>query len=93
MHYFVFSNGRHVFSYLHEPFFKLLFFGEGSFNKSREVMNEKLKMSFISFEEIPRQVFGDEENFYILLRPDNHVCFIGKDVFKCQELINKLTAL
>jgi 2-polyprenyl-6-methoxyphenol hydroxylase-like FAD-dependent oxidoreductase len=88
MHYFVFSNGRNIFSYLTEPVFKLLYFGNEV--KDNPMPGTKIKMSFISFEEIPKVIFGNTSGFYVLLRPDNHVCYIGKELDKCRELLNKI---
>jgi 2-polyprenyl-6-methoxyphenol hydroxylase-like FAD-dependent oxidoreductase len=86
MHYFVFSNGKQIFSYLTEPFFKLLYFGNGAMDKS--FFNDlKIKLKFYSFNEIPVSVFGKETEFYILLRPDNHISYIGKDVNKCLNFL------
>jgi 2-polyprenyl-6-methoxyphenol hydroxylase-like FAD-dependent oxidoreductase len=90
MPYFVFSNGKGIFSYLAEPVFKLLFFGDVK-NYRQELHNPKIKMSFLSFDEIPRSIFGDANNFYILLRPDNHISYIGNEINKCSELFDTIT--
>jgi hypothetical protein len=82
MHYFVFSNGRNIFSYLQDTQFKLLFFGEGEPNIPG-IEKLKLKMVVHSFREIPVSLFGKARDFYILLRPDNHICYIGYDVEEC----------
>ncbi|MCF6133089.1 FAD-dependent monooxygenase [Flavobacterium wongokense] len=88
MHYFIFANGRTIFSYLNEPVFKLLYFG------SKPVENPVgeigITMSFQSFTEIPASVFGNNSEFYILLRPDNHVSYIGNDVKECRNFLNKI---
>jgi len=89
MHYFAFSNGKSIFSYLTEPFFKLLYFGNADVTKPE--LNSEIKIVFYSFSEIPIQIFGQATGFYILLRPDNHVSYIGKDISKCIELINKIS--
>jgi 2-polyprenyl-6-methoxyphenol hydroxylase-like FAD-dependent oxidoreductase len=90
MHYFIFSNGRSIFSYLTEPSFKLLYFGNKGTDQKTE-FNDKIKTTFIAFEEIPVSVFGKASDFYILVRPDNHVSYIGKDVEQCRSLMNKLS--
>jgi 2-polyprenyl-6-methoxyphenol hydroxylase-like FAD-dependent oxidoreductase len=90
MHYFVFSDGKSVFNYLTEPIFKLIFFGAEKINAS--IVNDiNIKIRLLSFKEIPSSVFGKNSGFYILLRPDNHVSYIGKDFMKCSELINKIS--
>jgi 2-polyprenyl-6-methoxyphenol hydroxylase-like FAD-dependent oxidoreductase len=90
MHYFVFSNGRTIFSYLTEPTFKLLYFG----NKPVEnpLGNIGITISFQSFDEVPASVFGSNANFYVLVRPDNHVSYIGKSTAECLNLLNKIKA-
>jgi 2-polyprenyl-6-methoxyphenol hydroxylase-like FAD-dependent oxidoreductase len=88
IHYFVFSDGRHIFSYLTEPVFKLLYFGNNHI--SNPISNStKLKITFIAFKELPSSVFGKASNFFILLRPDNHISYIGKEFNRCLELLNK----
>jgi 2-polyprenyl-6-methoxyphenol hydroxylase-like FAD-dependent oxidoreductase len=90
MHYFVFSDGKQVFSYLTGPAFKLLYFGNN--NTNRSFFNDvKIKITFFSFTEIPASIFGNAANFYILLRPDNHISYIG-DIETCKELINKISS-
>jgi FAD binding domain len=89
MSYFVFSDGREIFSYLTEPVFKLLFFGEDK--QADRLTESRIKLNFISFKEIPESIFGSATNFYILLRPDNHISYIGKDIQKCKALLNKIT--
>src|SRR5262249_28289350 len=76
MPYFVFSNGKEIFSYLAEPVFKLLFFGDAK-SYGEELHHTKIKMTLLRFNEIPASIFGDANNFYILLRPDNHISYIG----------------
>jgi 2-polyprenyl-6-methoxyphenol hydroxylase-like FAD-dependent oxidoreductase len=90
MHYFVFSDGKQIFSYLTDPVFKLLYFGN-SVKNGIFYKNIKIKISFLSFNEIPVSIFGNATDFYILLRPDNHVSYIGKDFEKCRQLIKKIS--
>jgi hypothetical protein len=89
MHYFVFSNGKNIFTYLTEPAFKLLYFGDENKNKSQQLSNSKIKMTCIAFDEIPKAIFGKATNFYILLRPDNHISYIGNDIDACIKLVAK----
>ncbi|MBA3649856.1 MAG: FAD-dependent monooxygenase [Chitinophagales bacterium] len=89
MHYFIFSDRKQIFSYLSEPVFKLLYFGSKHMN--RELFNDAgIKMTLHSFNEIPATVFGNAAEFYVLLRPDNYVSYIGKDIVKCRDAIRKL---
>jgi 2-polyprenyl-6-methoxyphenol hydroxylase-like FAD-dependent oxidoreductase len=91
MAYFVFPDGREIFSYLADPVFKLLFFGDKNKNDSQEIHNPKIRMLFLSFGDVPNSIFGDASNFYILLRPDNHISYIGKEISRCKELLNKIS--
>lgn len=90
MHYFVFSNGRDIFSYLSEPVFKLLYFGDEHINPFQRFDGPRLKMIKRTFGEIPEKLFGKAKDFYILLRPDNHVSYIGKDAEECKRFIQKI---
>ena len=90
MHYFVFSNGKNIFSYLTDPSFKLLYFGNNDVDQTYW-SNSKIKVTFHSFKEIPVQLFGNATNFYILLRPDNHISYIGKDIGKCKEVLKEIS--
>jgi 2-polyprenyl-6-methoxyphenol hydroxylase-like FAD-dependent oxidoreductase len=90
MHYFVFADNKTIFSYLTEPVFKLLYFGSKPIeNPSNEI---GITMNFQSFTEIPASVFGDNSEFYVLVRPDNHISYIGKDIDECRKLLNKIKA-
>jgi hypothetical protein len=84
--YFVFSNGKQIFSFLNEPVFKLLYFGDDT--QTNPIVDIKLTLQFISFKEIPHDIFGNAVDFYILLRPDNHISYIGKEIDRCRELID-----
>jgi hypothetical protein len=90
MPYFVFSNNKDIFSYLNDASFKLLFFGNEKENRSSEFSNASLEIKPASFNEIPKHIFGKATNFYVLLRPDNHISYIGKDINKCKDLIEKI---
>jgi 2-polyprenyl-6-methoxyphenol hydroxylase-like FAD-dependent oxidoreductase len=87
MPYFVFSYGKQIFDYLNEPAFKLLFFGNAANNYYKPQVD--LKIGTYSFEEIPA-VFDNHKDFYILLRPDNHISYIGNDMGKCDELLRRI---
>ncbi len=90
MPFFIFSDGKPVFDYLSEPCFKILFFGGDETNKSQQLDDIKINIKKYIFKEIPATVFENETNFYILLRPDNHISYIGKELPKCRELLQKI---
>jgi 2-polyprenyl-6-methoxyphenol hydroxylase-like FAD-dependent oxidoreductase len=87
MHYFVFADGRTIFSYLSEPVFKLLYFGHQPVENPSNSFG--ITMNFQSFTEIPASIFGSNTDFYVLVRPDNHISYIGKDITECHKLFNK----
>ncbi|HEY5969588.1 MAG TPA: FAD-dependent monooxygenase [Chitinophagaceae bacterium] len=91
MPFFIFSDGKQMFDFLSEPSFKILFFGSDEKNKSQQLSDIKIKITRYSFKEIPSFLFGSETNFYILLRPDNHISYIGKEVNKCREVLEKIS--
>jgi 2-polyprenyl-6-methoxyphenol hydroxylase-like FAD-dependent oxidoreductase len=82
MPYFKFSNGIDILQHLSKTGFKLLYFG----NKKAQ----DFPINTISFTEIPSAIFGHEQDFYVLIRPDNHISYIGKDLNKCSGLLNAL---
>jgi 2-polyprenyl-6-methoxyphenol hydroxylase-like FAD-dependent oxidoreductase len=90
MPYFIFSYGRQIFDYLRGPAFKILFFGNDERNSIQQVTKTKIKIESYAFKEIPISLFGNETDFYILLRPDNHISYIGKDVNRCIELLERI---
>ncbi len=92
MPYFIFSDGQQIFDFICEPVFKFLFFGNNNKDSSNQPPNMKLKIIAKDFKEIPNSLFGQEENFYILLRPDNHISYIGKDLSICEEFLNKISS-
>jgi hypothetical protein len=90
MPYFIFSDGSNIFDHIKAASFKLLFFG--IHNKAGEYFNgPAFQIPIISFTEIPRKVFGDVADFYILLRPDNHISYIGKDIKYCSILLELIS--
>ncbi len=87
MPYFVFADGKQIYDYLSKPAFKILFFGD----KNGSTINDtSIKIASHNFTEIPRTLFGNETDFYILLRPDNHISYIGKDACICRQLLNRI---
>jgi hypothetical protein len=90
MPYFTFTDGTQILDHLKEPAFKILFFGDADSNSSRQLNDIKITIVAKTFAEIPAALFGQEKNFYILLRPDNHISYIGKDITRCRELLDKI---
>jgi len=88
MPYFVFSDGKNMYDYLTEPGFKLLYFGkEGNIE---QVQHIKFPVTAFSFTEIPKPIFKTATDFYILVRPDDHISYIGKDLQCCIEFLEKI---
>jgi 2-polyprenyl-6-methoxyphenol hydroxylase-like FAD-dependent oxidoreductase len=76
-------NGKSIYDYLKEPNCKLLYFGtKADIPKIPGIVN-------ISFSTVP-EVFGNNTNFYILLRPDNYISYIGKDWKKVGEAMGRM---
>ena len=90
MPYFIFPDGTQIFSYLMAPVFKILFFGHTGKTRFDEIGVTKISVTTFHFPEVPKALFGAEENFYILLRPDNHISYIGKEVGKCRALLDAI---
>lgn len=85
MPYFMIA-GRSSHSYLHQPKFHLLIFANGkhqfeSIRQSFEsVYGDIADQQVFTFEERVREVFGTDEPFVLLLRPDNHIAFLSPDI-------------
>jgi 2-polyprenyl-6-methoxyphenol hydroxylase-like FAD-dependent oxidoreductase len=90
MHYFVFPDGKDIFGYLTPTTFKLLFFGDEKNNASTRLADAKIRIAFIHFNDIPKSLFGGATDFYVLLRPDNHISYIGQEIEKCIQLLDKI---
>ena len=90
MPFFIFSDGKQIFDYLAGSAFKILFFGADEKNGSAQLTGIKIKFVSYSFQEIPASLFGAQKDFYILLRPDNHISYIGNDINKCREVLDKI---
>ena len=91
MPYFLFSDGTNIFDYLDAPSFKILFFGATDNDMEKQLQNLKFKVMTFSFSEIPKTVFGSSSNFYILLRPDNHISYIGENFSSCRMLLEQIS--
>jgi 2-polyprenyl-6-methoxyphenol hydroxylase-like FAD-dependent oxidoreductase len=91
MPYFIFPDGKSIFEYLAEPEFKLLFFGNGREPDQSQLAGIKINVVMRCFMEFPATIFGTNNNFYILLRPDNHISYIGKDLLKCIDFLHKIS--
>ncbi|MBO9620361.1 MAG: FAD-dependent monooxygenase [Niabella sp.] len=90
MPYFVFSDGSVIFDHLTAPVFKWIYFGDRDSAAAVKEPDVKLKCIVLHFNEVPQRWFKNERNFYILLRPDNHIAYIGKDRSKCEALLNRV---
>jgi 2-polyprenyl-6-methoxyphenol hydroxylase-like FAD-dependent oxidoreductase len=91
MPYFTFSDGTAVYDYISEPAFKILFFGSQAHNVEQQLEHLKFKVIPLSFPEVPKAVFGNAVNFYILLRPDSHISYLGNDFNKCRKLLDRIS--
>ena len=89
MPYFVFSNGKNIYDSITVPGFKLLYFGKAGQENFEIVRSIKLPVSTFSFTEIP-SVFSGSDGLYVLLRPDNHISYIGKEVNRCMEFMERV---
>jgi len=82
MPYFLLPDDRDVFEIISAPGFKLLYFG-------KEVLPDA-PLPIISLTDIPERWFGNAREFYILLRPDNHISYIGHDGNAVAQFLQQL---
>jgi 2-polyprenyl-6-methoxyphenol hydroxylase-like FAD-dependent oxidoreductase len=90
MPYFEFSDGSKIFDYLSEPCFKILYFGKDQNHPFGLFENQEFKITKHLFSEIPVSIFKNHKDFYILLRPDNHISYLGKDQKICMDIFTKI---
>ena len=90
MPYFVFKNGSSIFEYLDKPQFQLLFFGKEGKARFEKLQRTHVPISCLSFTEIPREIFKKNANFYVLLRPDNHISYLGKKLKVINAFLNSI---
>lgn len=88
MPYHVFADGKNTYDYLMDPCFKLLFFGKGKPNFG-QMQQSIIPFRTFSFTEIP-EAFKSETDFYVLVRPDNHVVYVGKEIEVCIDFLQRL---
>ncbi len=91
MPYFVFPSGKNIYEYLTEPGFKLLFFGREGGDNFEQLQRIKFPVTTFSFAEIPQPLFKTATDFYILLRPDNHISYIGKSLKSCLGFLEAIS--
>ncbi|WP_181369424.1 FAD-dependent monooxygenase [Flavobacterium album] len=75
-------NGESIYDKLMEPAYKLLYFG----NENVAEVTSSVPLSKLSFSEIP-DPFESHSDFYIVLRPDNYIAYIGKDLTKVEKAL------
>jgi 2-polyprenyl-6-methoxyphenol hydroxylase-like FAD-dependent oxidoreductase len=90
MPYFVFKNGKNIFEFLKEPCFKILFFGDEAKANFKNIITHSLVVTKFAFAEIPSSVFKAQKNFYVLLRPDDHIAYIGNDINICNKYFSRI---
>ncbi|MEO6406172.1 MAG: FAD-dependent monooxygenase [Ferruginibacter sp.] len=90
MPYILFKSGQNIFDHVKIPGFKLLYFGKGEAYIPSALQNLPFKITWMTFTEIPEPLFGKADGFYIFLRPDNHISYIGKDINLSISLLKKM---
>ncbi len=89
MPFFTFADGTSSFNYIQQPAFKIICIGNITVeNDQLEALGFAIEL--IHFKEVPVSIFGDEKEFYMLLRPDNHISFIGKNREELLSFLQKL---
>lgn len=78
-------NGESIFDKLKEPVFKILYFGNND-EYLQEIKHDTIELIKLSFEDIPA-IFTGQSGFYIVVRPDNYISYIGKDIEKIKQSI------
>jgi 2-polyprenyl-6-methoxyphenol hydroxylase-like FAD-dependent oxidoreductase len=90
MPYFIFSNGKSIFDFIRAPSFKVLIFGKID-EAALRISDFVIKPIVLHFDETPSAIFGNETDFFVLLRPDNHIAYIGKEIQNYLQLMNSIS--
>jgi 2-polyprenyl-6-methoxyphenol hydroxylase-like FAD-dependent oxidoreductase len=69
-------DGQSIYESLKDPAYKLLYFGEAAMDF--ETAHSNIDLVKLNFKNIP-PIFKREKGFYILLRPDNYIAYVGND--------------
>ncbi len=80
-------NGESIFDKLKDPTYKIIYFGNKNNNRLQEIDHNNIELIKLSFEEIP-SIFTGQSDFYIVVRPDNYISYIGKDLEKIKKSID-----
>ena len=91
MHYFVLPDDDNIFDRLTKPVFKLLFFDTENGTGFQIVKTGGFEIECLMISDIPSKLFGNNTGFYILLRPDNHISYIGRDINTGIDLLKKIS--
>jgi len=75
--YFELTNGENIYDKLNSQSFKLLYFGAKG--DSMDLDNLPFASIYLKFNETPK-CFGDNTNFYVYVRPDNHISYLGREL-------------
>ncbi|WP_020567568.1 FAD-dependent monooxygenase [Neolewinella persica] len=80
--YFITPSGNSVFDEIRSDDYKLLWFGPAALLEQFDLSSVTQKP--IVFEKL-QDVFGGEFEFFVVLRPDNHIAYLGDDLEKVLE--------
>ncbi|MEO6613676.1 MAG: FAD-dependent monooxygenase [Chitinophagaceae bacterium] len=89
MPYFVFADGTSIYDLVKMPGFKVLYFGDKLVD-TESFQQLRFPVKFFSFKEIPKKLFGSNSDFYIFLRPDNHIAYIGSEMSQIINLSERI---
>ena len=80
-------NGESIFDKIKNPTYKILYFGNKNNDYLQEIKYSKFELIKLSFAVIPA-IFINQSDFYIVVRPDNYISYIGKDLEKIKQSID-----
>jgi 2-polyprenyl-6-methoxyphenol hydroxylase-like FAD-dependent oxidoreductase len=86
---FFMIGGKSVYDFLKEPCFKILSFGHHQIQTDFPAQHA-VPLETYAFESVPEAIFGNQKSFHMLLRPDNHISYIGDDIQICFDFLRRL---
>lgn len=76
-------HGRDIYEFICEPRFHLLVFSSEKAPSVSNAMNDRwegrVDSHFFAISNEVREIFGRDESFYLILRPDNYIGLISDD--------------
>jgi 2-polyprenyl-6-methoxyphenol hydroxylase-like FAD-dependent oxidoreductase len=89
MPYFMIDQSSSIYDLLKQPSFHLIGFGKAS-NTATDINGVDIRN--IQLPKAPGHIFGNNNDFYVLVRPDNYIAYIGADMEQVKRFVREKIA-